>query len=80
MANVTEMQPTKNPYKWIVDTAANTYITSFKNHLHNYINFPQVEMVKGFAGKLETAYGKGSIFFTDSTGHRITLKDVDMYH
>jgi hypothetical protein len=76
IANSTEVQPAKNPYEWIVDSAANAYITSFKNRLNNYVEFPQTVEVKGFGGKLETAYGKGTITLTDFTGHKITLRDV----
>jgi hypothetical protein len=70
------VQPAKNPYEWIVDSAANAYITSFKNRLNNYVEFPQTVEVKGFGGKLETAYGKGTITLTDFTGHKFTLRDV----
>ena len=41
LAHSTQIESAYNPHKWIVDSVANTYITSFKNTLHNYIEFPQ---------------------------------------
>src|SRR5439155_5972178 len=39
-ANNTQIEPAHNPHEWIVDSAANAYITSFKHTLHNYVEFP----------------------------------------
>jgi hypothetical protein len=39
IANNTELEPARDPNKWIVDSAANAYITSFKNTLYNYVDF-----------------------------------------
>jgi len=66
----------QNPHKWIVDSAANAYIASFKTILHNYIDFTENKNVKGFGGKKEKAYGQGSITLTDSEGHEEILQDV----
>src|SRR5436305_6824472 len=75
----TEIQSTSDPQAWIVDTAANAYITPFKERLHNYrefLNSNEKVAVKGFAGKAEIARGTGSITLTDKAGNRFTLKDV----
>ena len=69
LAHSIQIEPGHDPHKWIVDSAANAYITSFKNTLHNYVEFPQVKTVKGFGGKQENAYGQGSIILTDSRGN-----------
>ena len=78
IANISEIQPhsTQDPFDWIVDSTANAYITSFKNHLQNYTEFSETLEVKGFGGRPETAYGQGSITLTDATGKKITLGDV----
>src|SRR5271155_2315978 len=60
---------------WIVNSAANAYITPFKSDLRLFVE-QKIGEVKGFGGKLETAHGKGSITLTDSVGRRITLDDV----
>ena len=76
LANSTQIEPAHDPHKWIVDSAANAYVTSFKNTLHNYVEFPQLKTVKGFGGKQENAYGQGSIILTDSTEYKNMLEDV----
>ena len=76
IANNTEIESTRDPHKWIVDSAANAYITSFKNILHNYFDFAETKNVKGFGGKKEKAYGQGSIILSDSEGHEETLEEV----
>jgi len=76
IANNTEIEPAKEPHKWIVDSAANAFITSFKNSLHNYVDFAETKNVKGFGGKKEKAYGQGSIILTDSNGYSKILQDV----
>ena len=48
VAYTTEIEPERDPNKWIVDSAANTYITSFKNTLQNYIVFDKTKTVKWF--------------------------------
>ena len=58
IANTTEIKPARDPNKWIVDSAANAYIASFKHTLQNYIDFDQTKTVKGFARKEEMAYGQ----------------------
>jgi hypothetical protein len=40
-----------DPFAWIVDSAANAFITPFKEHLHNYRQFKEEVQVKGFDGK-----------------------------
>ncbi|HMD14076.1 MAG TPA: hypothetical protein VKI62_05585, partial [Bacteroidota bacterium] len=78
IANISEIQPhsAQNPFNWVVNSAANAYVTSFKNHLQNYTEFLETLEVKGFGGRPETAYGPGSITLTDATGKKITLVDV----
>ena len=67
----------RDPEAWIIDTAANAYITSFKKRLHNYRKYPnQSVQVKGFAGKTEIARGQGTMTLTDDAGNRLTLKYV----
>src|SRR5436305_5826212 len=61
---------------WIVDTAANAYITPYKEKLQNYCEFTNRIRVKGFAGKMQLARGTGTITLTDDTGKRVTPKDV----
>src|SRR5438552_6100376 len=75
-ANNTQIEPAHDPHEWIVDSAANAYITSFKHTLHNYVEFPQAKKVKGFRGKNEKAYGQGSIILIDSQGYEKELEDV----
>jgi len=67
---------TSDPRSWIIDSAANAYITPFKEKLHDYREFTDRVEVKGFAGKIQTAKGSGSITLIDAIGKRITLKDV----
>ena len=76
IANNTELETTRDPNKWIVDSAANAYITPYKNALHNYIEYTDTKNVKGFCGKREKAYGQGSIMLTDSNGYETILEDV----
>src|SRR6266496_2077909 len=76
IANLSEVLPTKDPYDWIVDSAANAYITSFKSQLHNYVEYTQEVEVKGFGGKSEIAHGYGSIILTDTVGNKYTLNNV----
>ena len=76
LANSTQTEPAHDPHKWIVDSAANAYITSFKNTLHNYVEFEQAKSVKGFGGKQENAYGQGSIILTGSRGNEEVIEDV----
>ena len=77
IVNNTETQRTNDPQDWIVDSAANEYITPFKEKLHNYCEYPnQGVQVKGFAGKAEIARGRGTMILTDNAGNRLTLKDV----
>jgi hypothetical protein len=59
-----------------VDTAANAFITPFKERLHNYHQFKEEVQVNGFGGKPEVAVGSGSITLIDSYGNRQTLNDV----
>ena len=66
----------RDPHAWIVDSAANAYITPFKEMLYNYREFTNQVRVKGFAGKTDLARGTGTIMLTDHTGKGITLKDV----
>ena len=54
----------------------NTFITPFKERLHNYHHFKEEVQVKGFDGKPEVAVGTGSITLTDNSGNRQTLTDV----
>ena len=76
LANSTQTEPAHDPHKWIVDSTANVYIISFKNTMHNYVEFSQAKTVKGFSGKQENTYGQGSIILTDSRGNEELLKDV----
>ena len=57
---------------WIVDSAANAYITSYKTDLRFFVE-KVIGEVKGFSGKTQMALGIGSI---TSTRNRITLKAV----
>ena len=76
LANSTQIEPAHDPHKWIVDSAANAYITSFKNTLHNYVEFPQAKSVKGFGRKQENAYRQGSVILTDFRGNENVVEDV----
>ena len=76
IANNTELEPARIPHEWIVDSAANAYITSFRNTLYNYVEFTKTKNVKGFGGKKEKAYGQGSIILTDSKGYEEILEGV----
>ena len=76
LAHSTQIEPAHDPHKWIVDSAANAYITSFKNTMHNYVEFPQIKTVKGFGGKQENAYGQGSIILTDPRGNENIFEDI----
>ena len=77
MVNTATAVHTGDPHAWIIDSAANAYITPFKNRLHNYRDFANQRIqVKGFASKTELARGTGSITLMDSTGKRVTLNDV----
>ena len=67
---------TSDPSAWIVDSAANAFITPFKEKLHNYRHFKEEVQVKGFDGKPEVAVGPGSITLTYHRGNRQTLNDV----
>src|SRR5271170_8137406 len=61
---------------WIVDSAANAFITPFKERVHNYRHFKEDVQVKGFDAKPEMAVGSGSITSTDNCGNRLTLNGV----
>ena len=77
IVNSTTAEPeSRDPHAWIVDSAANAYITPFREKLHNYREFTNQVRVKGFAGKTKLARGTGSITLTDRSGKQITLKDV----
>jgi hypothetical protein len=76
IVNSTAAEQARDPCAWIVDSAANAYITPFKEMLHNYQEFTNQVRVKGFAGKTELARGTGSITLTDRSGKQITLKEV----
>ena len=75
-ANVThlfvniQIARTSDPFAWIVDSAANAFITPFKKWLHNYRHFKDKVQVKGFDSKPEVAVGSGSITLTDYRGNR----------
>jgi hypothetical protein len=75
VVNSTEMQ-TPDPYNWVVDSAANCYITPYVDTLRNYVEFLKPEIVRGFKGRMEEAIGKGSVTLFDSAGNRLTLDDV----
>jgi transposase InsO family protein len=75
IANTSEITSTSINSNWIVDSAANAYITPFKTDLRFFIE-QKIGQVKGFGGKLETAEGKGSVTLTDVAGNRVTLNDV----
>jgi reverse transcriptase-like protein/integrase-like protein/Pol polyprotein/LTR polyprotein gag-polypeptide-like protein len=72
----TQVRHTSDPYAWIIDTAANAFITPFKNRLQNYRDFNEGVQVAGFNGKPEIAKGFGSITLTDRNNSTITLNDV----
>ena len=76
LVNSTEMQLTDDPYNWVVDTAANCYITPYKDTLRNYVEFSEPEIVRGFRGRTEEATGKGSVTLFDFAGNRLTLDNV----
>jgi hypothetical protein len=76
IVNSTEIEHTSDPQAWIIDSTANTYITSYKEYLHTYREFPNRVQVKGFASKAEIARGIESITLTDKASNRINLKDV----
>jgi hypothetical protein len=73
IANSSQVIPTSN--SWVIDSAANAYITPFKSDFRFFIE-ENIGEVRGYGGKLETAYGKGSVTLTDAAGNRITLNDV----
>jgi hypothetical protein len=72
--NSTETSTTA-PGDWLVDSAANAYITPFKSDLRFYVE-TEVGKVKGFAGTQTTVVGKGTMTLTDPAGNRITLNNV----
>ena len=74
--NNTQIARTSDPSAWIMDSAANAFITPFKERLHNYRQFKEEVQVKGFDGNPEMAVGSGSITLTDHRGNRLTLNDV----
>jgi len=74
--NNVQIACTNDPSAWIVDSAANAFITPFKERLHHYRRFKTEVQVKGFDGKPEMAVGSGSITLTDHRGNRQTLNDV----
>jgi len=55
MVNTATAVQAGDPRAWIIDSAANAYITPFKNTLHDYREFLDQVQVKGFAGKAELA-------------------------
>src|SRR5271154_5971767 len=65
-----------DPSAWIIDSAADAFITPFKERLRNYRSFKEEVEVKGFGGKPEMAIGIGTITLTDHQGNRQTLNDV----
>jgi transposase InsO family protein len=75
IANSSELTPPRNNNTWVVDSAANAYITPFKSDLRFFVE-ENIGEVKGFGGRLETALGKGSITLTDVAGNKVTLMDV----
>jgi len=77
IANSTKTEAeSRDPHAWILDSAANAYITPFRAKLYNYCEFTNQVRVKGFAGQTELARGTGSIILIDYSGKRITLKDI----
>src|SRR5271156_2073590 len=76
VSNVQIARTSADPSAWIVDSAANAFITPFKERLHNYRHFKEEVQVKGFDGKPEVAVGSGSITLTDHRSNRQTLNDV----
>ena len=75
IANSSELALSNSNNTWVIDSAANAYITPFKSDLWFFIE-ENIGEVKGFGGKLETAEGKGSVILTDAAGNRVTLTDV----
>ena len=73
IANSSELTTPSN--NWIVDSAANAYITPYKSDLRFFVE-RLIGEVKGFGGKTQMALGTDSVTLTDATGSRITLKDV----
>ena len=71
-----EIQSTASPNDWVIDSAANCFITPFKDTLRNYVDFKEPVIVKGFKGRTEIATGKGSVTLFDATGNRLTLDDI----
>ena len=66
-----------NSQDWIIDSAANVYITSFKENLHNYREYSnQNVQIKEFVDKAEIVRGKGIIILTNIADNRFILKDV----
>jgi len=49
-----------DPSAWIIDSAADAFITPFKERLRNYRSFKEEVEVKGFGGKPEMAIGIGT--------------------
>ena len=74
MANseITDSFHTKD---WLIDSAANAYITPYKNDLRFYIE-EDIGEIKGFGGAVTRALGKGSMTLTDVTGNRLILHNV----
>ena len=74
IANSSELASSSNN-SWIVDSAANAYITPYKSDLRFFVE-ENIGEVKGFGGKLEMAQGKGSVTLSDAAGNRVTLLNV----
>ena len=75
IANSTELVTNSSSNDWIVDSAANAYVTPFRSDFDSF-EAGHFGEVKGFAGKREIAQGKGSVTLTDCAGNRLTLHEV----
>ena len=73
IANSSELTTSSN--SWIVDSAANAYITPYKSDLRFFIE-KTIGEVKGFGGKKQMALGIGSVTLTDAIGNRLILNNV----
>ena len=60
---------------WIIDSAANAYITSFKSDLRLFIE-QKVEEIKDFDNKLEIIQDKDLIILINIIDNRIIFNDI----
>ena len=76
-ANTVSATPTKDPYKWMIDSASNANLTPFKFRLQSYKPFiGEFPTVHGIGGKSVPAHGSGSITLTDDLGYKHMIENI----